>query len=33
MVLFNQGLSPMLREYLTLFQDCTLNELVSTSIE
>jgi hypothetical protein len=33
MVLFSQGLSPVLREYLTLFRGCTLNELVSTSIE
>jgi hypothetical protein len=33
MSLFHQGLSPMLREHLTLFQGCTLNELVSASIE
>jgi hypothetical protein len=33
MSLFRQGLSPMLCEDLTLFQGCTLNELVSTSIE
>ena len=33
MSLFHQGLSPMLREHLTLFRGCTLNELVSTSIE
>jgi hypothetical protein len=33
MSLFRQGLSPMLREHLTLFQGCTLNELVSASIE
>jgi hypothetical protein len=33
MSLFCQGLSPMLREHLTLFQGCTLNELVSASIE
>jgi hypothetical protein len=33
MVLFRQGLNPMLREHLTLFWGCTLNELVSASIE
>jgi hypothetical protein len=33
MSLFCQGLNPVLREHLTLFQGCTLNELVSTSIE
>jgi hypothetical protein len=33
MSLFHQGLSPVLREHLTLFWSCTLNELVSTSIE
>jgi hypothetical protein len=33
MSLFYQGLSPMLREHLTLFWRCTLNELVSSSIE
>jgi hypothetical protein len=33
MSLFYQGLSPVLRDHLTLFQGCTLNELVSTSIE
>jgi hypothetical protein len=33
MLLFHQGLSPVLREHLTLFQGCTVNELVSTSIE
>jgi hypothetical protein len=33
MSLFRQGLSPMLREHLTLFWGCTLNELVSASIE
>jgi hypothetical protein len=33
MSLFRQGLSPMLHENLTLFRGCTLNELVSTSIE
>jgi hypothetical protein len=33
MSLFRQGLSPVLREHLTLFQGCTLNELVSTSID
>jgi hypothetical protein len=33
MSLFRQGLSPVLREHLTLFQGCTLNELVSASIE
>jgi hypothetical protein len=32
MSLFHQGLSPVLREHLTLFWGCTLNELVSTSI-
>jgi hypothetical protein len=31
--LFHQGLSPMLREHLTVFQGYTLNELVSASIE
>jgi hypothetical protein len=31
--LFSQGLSPVLREHLMLFRGCTLNELVSTSIE
>jgi hypothetical protein len=31
--LFRQGLSPLLREHLTLFWGCILNELVSTSIE
>jgi hypothetical protein len=31
--MFHQGLSPVLREHLTLFWDCTLNELVSASIE
>jgi hypothetical protein len=31
--LFRQGLSPVLREHLTLFWGCTLNELVSASIE
>jgi hypothetical protein len=33
MSLFRQGLSPMLHEHLTLFWGCTLNELVSASIE
>jgi hypothetical protein len=33
MLLFHQGLSPVLREHLTLFWGCTLNELVSASIE
>jgi hypothetical protein len=33
MFLFHQGCSPMLRDHLTLFQGCTMNELVSTSIE
>jgi hypothetical protein len=33
MPLFHQGLSPVLREHLTLFRGCTLNELVSASIE
>jgi hypothetical protein len=33
MLLFRQGLSPVLREHLTLFRGCTLNELVSASIE
>jgi hypothetical protein len=33
MLLFHQGLSHVLREHLTLFQCCTLNELVSASIE
>jgi hypothetical protein len=33
MLLFRQGLSPVLREHLTLFHGCTQNELVSTSIE
>jgi hypothetical protein len=33
MSLFHQGLSPVLREHLTLFRGCTLNELLSTFIE
>jgi hypothetical protein len=33
MSLFRQGLSPVLCEHLMLFQGCTLNELVSASIE
>jgi hypothetical protein len=33
MSLFRQGLSPVLREHLTLFRGCILNELVSASIE
>jgi hypothetical protein len=33
MSLFRQGLSPALREHLTLFWGCTLNELVNASIE
>jgi hypothetical protein len=33
MVLFRRGLSPVLQEHLTLFWGCTMNELVSASIE
>jgi hypothetical protein len=33
MTLFCQGLNHVLHEHLTLFLGCTLNELVSTSIE
>jgi hypothetical protein len=33
MSLLRQGLSPVLHEHLTLFRGCTLNELVSASIE
>jgi hypothetical protein len=33
MALFHQGLNPVLHEHMTLFQGCTLNKLVSTSIE
>jgi hypothetical protein len=33
MSLFHQGLSPMLHEHLILFWGCTLNKLVSASIE
>jgi hypothetical protein len=33
MSLFRQGLNPVLRENLGMFRGCTLNELVSTSIE
>jgi hypothetical protein len=33
MSLFRQGLSLVLREHLMLFRGCTLNELVSASIE
>jgi hypothetical protein len=33
MSLFHQGLSPVLHEHLMLFWGCTLNELVSASIE
>jgi hypothetical protein len=33
MALFHQGLSPVLQEHLTLFWGCTLNDLVSASIE
>jgi hypothetical protein len=33
MSLFRQVLSPVLREQLMLFRGCTLNELMSTSIE
>jgi hypothetical protein len=33
MSLFYQGLSPVLREHLTLFRGCTQNELVRASIE
>jgi hypothetical protein len=33
MALFRQGLNPVLQEHLTLFRGCTMNELVSASIE
>jgi hypothetical protein len=33
MSLFRQGLSPVLREHLMLYRGCSLNELVSASIE
>jgi hypothetical protein len=33
MVMFRQGPSPVLWEHLMLFQGCTLNELMSASIE
>jgi hypothetical protein len=33
MALFHQELNPVHHEHLTLFQGCTLNELVSASIE
>jgi hypothetical protein len=33
MALFRQGFNLMVHEHLTLFWGCTLNELVSTSIE
>jgi hypothetical protein len=33
MVLFRHELNPVLREHLTLFQGCTLTELVSASIQ
>jgi hypothetical protein len=33
MLLFRQGLSPVLHEHLTLFRGYTLNEFVSASIE
>jgi hypothetical protein len=33
MALFRQGLNPVLCEHLTLFQGCTLNELVNASIK
>jgi hypothetical protein len=33
MALLHQGLNPVLREHLILFWGCTLNELVSASIE
>jgi hypothetical protein len=33
MALFCQGLKPVLHEHLTLFRGCTLNELMSGSIE
>jgi hypothetical protein len=33
MSLLRQGLSPVLREHFTLFWGCTLNELVSASVE
>jgi hypothetical protein len=33
MSLFRHRLSPVLRKHLTMFRGCTLNELVSASIE
>jgi hypothetical protein len=33
MALFHQGLNHVLHEHLMLFRGCTLNELVSASIE
>jgi hypothetical protein len=33
MALFHQGINPVLCEHLLLFRGCTLNELVSASIE
>jgi hypothetical protein len=33
MAMLHQGLNPVLHEHLTLFHDCTLNELMSASIE
>jgi hypothetical protein len=33
MWIFRQGISPVLREHLTLFRGCRLNELVGASIE
>jgi hypothetical protein len=33
MALFRQVLNPVLREHLTLFWGCTMNELVSASIQ
>jgi hypothetical protein len=33
MALFHQGLNSRLHEHLTLFHDCTFNELVSASFE
>jgi hypothetical protein len=33
MALFHQGLNPVLCDHLMLFRGCTLNELVSASIE
>jgi hypothetical protein len=33
MAMFRQGLNPILCEHLTVFQGCTQNKVVSTSIE